>query len=115
MPTPSKRPWAPPSWSVLILVSALVVLLNAFDALATIEIVRRGGEEANPVARPMFERGHAAFLVWKMGLSTACTVILAIISRLHRAAWYLFWVAVGAYACIAALHVYLLWFIARPS
>lgn len=109
-----KKPWTPPPWSVLILVCVLVVLLNAFDALATFEIVRRGGEEANPIAKPMFDRGYVPFFLWKMGLAIGCSVILALLSRVHRAAWYVFWCAAAAYAAVALLHVYLLWFIKHP-
>lgn len=115
MLTSPKKPWTPPHWIVLSLVCLLVILLNAFDALATIEIGRRGGDEANPIAKPMFDRGALAFFLWKVGLSGSCAVMLALMSRVHRAAWYLSWVAVAVYAAIASLHVYLLWFIKHPS
>ncbi|GEM_PF-2763944 len=110
----AKKPWTPPDAGVLILICALIVLLNAFDAIATLEIARRGGEEANPIAKPMFERGALPFFLWKMGLATACAVILALLARVHRAAWYLTWAALAVYAGIAGLHAYLLWFAGRP-
>lgn len=114
METRTRTAWTPPHAATLALTCLLVVLLNAFDALATMEIVRRGGEEANPIAEPMLERGAAAFLTWKLGLAAACSIALALISTRRRAAWILFRLAVAAYACVAVLHVYLLWFASRP-
>jgi hypothetical protein len=114
METRIRTAWTPPHAATLALTCLLAVLLNAFDALATLEIVRRGGEEANPLAEPMLERGAAAFLSWKLGIAAICSVALALISRKRRAAWILFRIAVVAYAALAALHVYLLWFASRP-
>lgn len=109
-----KKPWTPPHRTVLGLVCLIFVLMNAFDALATIEIVRRGGEEANPLARPMFERGNLPFFLWKMGLALVCSVALALLARSRRAAWWLLCSAAAAYAALAGLHVYLLWFVRHP-
>src|SRR5688572_14926022 len=81
MPAPRKTPWTPPHRIVLGFVCLLVVLLNAFDALATLEIVRRGGEEANPIARPMLDRGNLPFFLWKMGLALVCSAALALLAR----------------------------------
>ena len=114
MTKPSRKPWAPPPWSVLVLACILLVLLNVFDAIATFEIVRRGGEEANPIAKPMFDRGEVPFFLWKTGLTAGCAVILALLSRTHRAAWWLFRAAIVGYAAVALLHAYLLWFIKHP-
>src|SRR5690349_5146277 len=111
MPTPVRPRWTPPAWRVLILLCLLVILLNVFDAVATVEIVRHGGEEANPFARPLFRYGDAAFLLWKLGLAVVCSIALACLSRTRRAAWWLFWTAATVYAGIACLHVYLLWFV----
>jgi len=114
MPAPRKKPWTPPHRTVLGLVCLLVVLLNAFDALSTLEIVRRGGEEANPIARPMLDRGHLPFFLWKMGLALVCSVALALLARTRRAAWWLLCSAAFAYATLAGLHAYLLWFVRHP-
>lgn len=114
MPAPHKKPWTPPHWTVLGLVCLIVVLLNAFDAIATMEIIRRGGEEANPIARPMLDRGNLAFFLWKMGLALVCSAALALLARVHRAAWRLLCSAAAAYATLAVLHAYLLWFIKHP-
>lgn len=114
MPTPVRKDWTPPAWRVLILISILVVLLNVFDAVSTLEVIRRGGVEANPLAEPVVAYGDATFFFWKVGLATACTVALALLSRVHRVAWWLFWFAAGVYAGIACLHVYLLWFLKHP-
>ena len=114
MPTSCKKPWTPPHRTVLGLVCLLIVLLNAFDALATIEIIRRGGEEANPLARPMVDHGNLAFFLWKMGIASVCSVALALLARTRRAAWWLLCSATVAYATLAGLHVYLLWFVTHP-
>lgn len=115
MSTSVPKPWTPPDWRVLILTCAFVILLNVFDALSTLEIIRRGGEEANPIASPMVDYGEAAFFFWKTGLASLCAFALACLSRIHRAAWWLFWMAVAVYSAIACLHVYLLWFLKHPS
>ena len=107
--------WTPPTRVVLLLVCLLVVLLNAFDAVATLEVLRRGGEEANPLARPMIKEGDLAFFAWKMSLAVICASALGWAARTYRIAW---WLLVGAcvgYGALAGLHVYLLWFIQRPS
>ncbi len=106
--------WTPPPWRVLILVSLLVVLLNVFDALSTLELIRRGGEEGNPLARIMLRYGDATFFFWKTGLASACALALACFARVHRAAWLAFWGIIAVYAAVALLHAYLLWFFA-PS
>lgn len=115
MPMPVRKPWTPPDGRVLILVFTLVVLLNVFDAVSTLEIIRRGGEEANPIAGPMVPYGDAAFFFWKMGLASACAAALAVIARKRRFAWVGLRCVAALYAGLAAFHVYLLWFISRPS
>lgn len=114
MPKPVRKPWTPPDGRVLILACALAFLLNVFDAVSTLEIVRRGGEEANPIARPMVRFGDAVFFFWKTGLAGACTVALAVLARRRRFAWLALWCIVALYAALAALHAYLLWFLPRP-
>ena len=114
MPKPVRTPWTPPGGRVLILVFTLVVLLNVFDAISTLEIIRRGGEEANPIARPMVPYGDAAFFFWKMGLASACAAALAVIARKRRFAWLALQAVTALYAVLAAFHVYLLWFLSRP-
>lgn len=115
MTTPVPATWTPPPWRVLTLTCLLIVLLNAFDALATMEIVRRGGEEANPIVEPLLSHGQLAFFLWKMLLATACSGALALLSAKYRFAWRGFKLAVIVYASIAVLHVYLLHFAQRPS
>lgn len=115
MTTSASAAWRPPSWRVLVLAGILVIMLNVFDALSTLEIVRRGGEEANPIARKLFEYGDATFFFWKTGLASACAIALALGSRRKRFAWHGLWFAIAIYAAVAALHVYLLWFLRHPS
>lgn len=114
---PPMRPpdWTPPPGVILALWAVLLVGLNVFDAFATVEIVRRGGEEANPLVRPLLERGFAAFLAWKAFVSGACATALALVARAHRMAWWLLVSACAAYALLGFLHAYLLLFVARPS
>jgi hypothetical protein len=114
MQPPDAVRWTPPSWRVLTLVCLLVILLNVFDAVSTLEVIRRGGEEGNPLARIMLRFGDAAFFFWKTGLASACAIAIACLARVRRAAWWGFWAVVAIYGAIAALHVYLLWIIA-PS
>jgi len=114
---PHMRPpaWTPPARAVLVLICLLVVLLNVFDAVATLEIMRRGGEEANPLARPMIKEGAVTFFTWKMGLALVCASALGLLARIHRAAWWLLIGACVGYGALTGLHAYLLWFVTRPS
>ncbi|HJV33327.1 MAG TPA: DUF5658 family protein [Patescibacteria group bacterium] len=114
MPKPVRKPWTPPDRRVLILTCAIVFLLNVFDAVSTLEIVRRGGGEANPIASPMLQFGDAAFFFWKMGLASACVAALAVIARKRRFAWLALRCVTAIYAVLAAIHAYLLWFLSRP-
>src|SRR5690349_20342871 len=108
------RPWTPPAGVVLFLLCVIVALLNVFDALATFEIVRRGGEEANPLAKPMFERGEIPFFLWKTAVTVVSAALLALGARRYRFAWWALLAGAAFYAAIAFLHAYLLFFVTRP-
>ena len=87
---------------------AFVALMNAFDAWATLVLIRRGATEANPIARWVMEHGLGGFWAWKICLATACAVCLASAARRHRLARIALLGLIAGFAALTALHIYLL-------
>lgn len=65
----------------------LFVAFNAFDAHATLDAVRYGAVELNPVMAYALAFGPWAFLAVKMGLACGFGLALALWSRKYRLAW----------------------------
>ena len=88
--------------------SAFIVLMNAFDAWATLVLIRRGAAEANPVMRWVMSHGLDHFWAWKIFVVTALLIGLAAAAdkfSLARAGLIL---AAGVFTALTALHAYLL-------
>lgn len=79
------------------------MMLNLFDAWATLFIISKGGIEINPVMAYAIEVGPWFFVTVKVVLFT-----LAIIIMVRRIPKFLKWV-VGWYGLLALWHCYLLW------
>lgn len=109
----SANAWVPPSRGVLVLCAVLMILLHVFDLLATLEILRHGGQELNPVARTWFALGDEAATAFKMSIAVFLAVTLCVLTRRAPAAhrrtfWRLLCLAIGLQTAIMCLHVFLL-------
>ena len=49
-----------------------IILLSAFDAFFTLNILDRGGVEVNPFMLALLEQGTQTFLIVKMGVTITC-------------------------------------------
>jgi hypothetical protein len=103
--------WTPPPWSVRIPVCILIMLLQAYDAMATLYFTSRGAQELNPLAEYLLSGGHAYFLLMKsVGVGLLALVVAAgmSIARLSAGWKRFFWisliVAVAVYATMALVH-----------
>ena len=81
----------------------LSILLNIFDAAATLFILSKGGVEVNPVMAVVIDISPWLFVIVKLVVFTFAIIMLA----KHRSRW-LKWIA-GAYGLLAIWHCYLLW------
>lgn len=106
--------WAPPTAHWVLISLCALVFLNVIDALATIEIIGRGGEEGNPIVRPLFEIGSSFFFFCKLSLILPLAIMLAWYARSCRFAWWMLCLANSVYIAIAGLHAYLLLIVAHP-
>lgn len=109
----SANAWVPPSRCALVLCAILLILLHAFDLLATIEILHLGGEELNPVAHTWFASGDDVAAICKMSIAVILAVMLTVLTRLapsasRRRFWRLLWLAIGLQTAVMCLHVFLL-------
>lgn len=80
--------WTPPSVRLIALLYALLLVSNGFDAHATIDAVRHGAVELNPIMAFALSYGVAAFVATKMLLAGGLGLALAILARRKRLAWY---------------------------
>lgn len=78
----------PPRVRLILLLYVLLVTFHAFDAWSTIEAVRNGAVELNPIMAWLLRHGHVTFLVAKMGLACTGGMVLALTARKYRLAWY---------------------------
>lgn len=73
---------------MIVLVYALLLATNMFDAWATINVVCEGsGVELNPIMAAALAHGPAAFFATKMVLVVCLAGFLAVASARHRLAW----------------------------
>ncbi|HSD12793.1 MAG TPA: DUF5658 family protein [Patescibacteria group bacterium] len=80
--------WAPPSVRLIVLLYVLLLVSNAFDAHATLDAVRAGAVELNPVMAFALSFGAAYFIGVKMLLAGGLGLALAVLARRRRLAWY---------------------------
>ena len=88
MPKVPEVRWRAPRVRLIALLYVLLVVFNAFDAHSTLDAVRLGAVELNPVMAHMLAYGPAVFLLAKMGLSCGLGLVLAVFARRRRLAWY---------------------------
>ena len=92
----------PGPWAVTAF--ALVTGLSVLDAFLTLDLLSRGGKEANPVMLAALSLGNGPFVFLKTGV----TVLGAGFLSLHKN-WPLgrvcLWIAVGFYAALTAWHL----------
>lgn len=67
-----------------LLVLATIIVFNYVDYLLTVQVLRAGGTELNPVMARLFEIGPAVAAVAKMGAVGAAVLILMLLSRYRR-------------------------------
>lgn len=105
--------WQPPSRIVLALCAVLLLLLHVFDLVATINVLRHGGHEINPVMRAWFDHSEIAASIVKMTLAVYLTVLLTVLTRAapkkyRRAFWRLLLAAIITQVIVMCWHLYLL-------
>lgn len=97
--------WRAPSVRLIVLLYALFVTFNAFDAHATLVAVRDGAVELNPFMAYALRSGAWAFLAVKMGLACGFGLVLAAFSRRKRLAWLGFAGVTAVYGLLFLWHV----------
>jgi hypothetical protein len=106
--------WHRPQWMAV----ALLILLFSFaDALLTLELLRHGAYEANPLLARLLQSGGLSFAATKIGLTGAGVLILTVLAH-ARAFGRRVPVSFVLYAVLAgyaALIGYELWLIERIS
>jgi hypothetical protein len=70
--------WHHPQWLVLTIV---ILLMCAIDAVLTLALIGAGGSEVNPVMRPLVTGSGAGFAYWKVGLTSTGVVTLVLLAR----------------------------------
>ncbi|MBS0364691.1 MAG: hypothetical protein JSR67_02570 [Proteobacteria bacterium] len=96
--------WHHPQW---LAVAILIMMLSVGDALLTLELLRRGAYEANPMMAPLLADSGLAFAMVKIGLTAAGVLLLTQLARLRAFGG----ITVGAvlYA-VLALYGALIWY-----
>jgi hypothetical protein len=89
----------------IVLAFAAVLALSLFDAWFTLELLKRGATEANPVMRAALDLGDSAFVLIKTGITILATGFLC----LHKN-WPLgrlcLGIALVGYTALTAYHLY---------
>lgn len=98
--------WTPPRVRLVVLLYALLIVSNAFDAHATLDAVRAGAVELNPLMAYALSQGAAVFIGAKMLLAGGLGLALAALARRRRLAWY------GLVAVSAIYGAVLIWQVA---
>lgn len=106
---PSLR--TPPSVRLIVLLYVLFVTFHAFDAWSTIEAIRNGAVELNPVMAWLLRHGNATFFAVKVGvIAGGLGLFLALLARRRPLAWYGLVGLTVLYGIVAAWHVALVLF-----
>ena len=72
--------WHHPQW---LATAILMLLFSSADALLTLELMRRGAHEANPLMRPLVGGSALAFTLVKVGLTAGGVVVLTLLARMR--------------------------------
>jgi hypothetical protein len=72
--------WHQPQW---LATAILILLFSSADAVLTLELMRHGAYEANPLMRPLVGGSALAFTLVKVGLTGGGVVLLTLIARMR--------------------------------
>jgi hypothetical protein len=72
--------WHPPQW---LATAILILLFSSADAVLTLELMRQGAYEANPLMRPLVDGSGLAFTLVKVGLTAGGVVVLTLLARVR--------------------------------
>ncbi|HEV2286341.1 MAG TPA: DUF5658 family protein [Steroidobacteraceae bacterium] len=72
--------WHHPQW---LAIAILILLFSSADAVLTLELMRHGAYEANPLMRPLVGGSALAFTLVKVGLTAGGVVLLTLIARMR--------------------------------
>jgi len=100
--------WFQPHW---LAVTMLILLLCSADALLTLTLIARGGQELNPFMDQLVQGSGHAFAIWKFGLTALGVVILTLLARLRvfgRAVGTVLYMVLGMYVVLVGYEVFLL-------
>jgi hypothetical protein len=75
---PVMTDWYEPQW---LGTAIIILLLSVADALLTLELVRHGATEANPLMAPLVYGSGRGFALWKLGLTSLGVVTLTLLAR----------------------------------
>lgn len=109
-----RPPWRPPSWTTVSVLSAAFVAMYVVDALATLELIKRGAEEASPLPQQAIGIGPLFFFGWKACLGVFGGLLFAFGTRRHRWCWWSFVAVLCAMTALTLLHVCFLLLVPRP-
>ena len=80
--------------------------LTVFDSVATLYYLRKGGQELNPIAQWMIDRGDLEFVFLKGSLTALC-VLFVLLHKNFRYARYAIGVGFSFYFALAVYHILL--------
>ncbi len=72
--------WHHPQWLVL---TIAILLMCVTDAVLTLALINAGGNEVNPVMRPLVTGSGARFAFWKLSLTSTGVVTLVLLARIR--------------------------------
>jgi len=104
----ARQPRTPPRPRSIVLVFLFLVAANVFDVAATIEVIRRGADEWNPLMQYALSVGPWYFFFLKFTVITGGAAFLAVYARKMRLAWWGLCAMAGVYFLLALLHLFLL-------
>jgi hypothetical protein len=93
--------WHHPQW---LAIAILILLFSSADAVLTLELMRHGAYEANPLMRPLVGGSALTFTLVKVGLTAGGVVMLTLIARMRvfgrLSAGLLLYVLLAGYAAL---------------
>lgn len=116
MPTPSRA-----RLRLYLLAFVFLCAANAYDIVATDELIRRGGQEWHPLVRRMMDEGPVVYRVWKLFLVTCgagallWAALFAERPRARKFASIAFWLAFAGFLALTAAHLVFLHLVTAPS
>jgi len=72
--------WHHPQW---LAIAILLLIFSTADAVLTLELVRNGAYEANPMMRPLVTGSGLVFALVKVGLTAGGVVLLTVLARMR--------------------------------